>query len=123
MKINLPIFTDALPTYLLAIIIVGGVIVLAAIVFLIIFFKNKNKKPKVDNSKWLEALGGKDNVISVMAVGSRINLNLKDKENIDREKLTEYGVKSVLVMSNKVTLVVNEKATDAANAINEALNN
>lgn len=123
MKINLPIFTDTLPTYLLAIIIVSGVIVLAAIVFLIIFFKNRNKKPKVDNSKWLEALGGKDNVISVMAVGSRINLNLKDKENIDREKLTEYGVKSVLVMSNKVTLVVNEKATDVANAINEALNN
>ena len=47
----------------------------------------------------------------------------KDKENIDREKLTEYGVKSVLVMSNKVTLVVNEKATDVANAINEALSN
>jgi phosphotransferase system IIB component len=56
----------------------------------------------------------------VTAVGSRINLTLKDKDAINREKLTEYGVKSVLVMSNKVTLV-KEKAVDTAQAINEAL--
>lgn len=120
MKFNLSLLTNTMPAYLIAILIGGGVLLLGVIIFLIVFFTRRNAKPKVDNSKWIEALGGKDNILSVTAVGSRINLTLKDKEAIDRNKLTEYGVKSVLVMSNKVTLV-KEKAVDTANAINEAL--
>lgn len=120
MKINLSFLSDTLAPYLIAIFIAGGVILLGVIIFLIIFLRKRNANPKIDNSKWIEALGGKDNIINVTAVGSRINLTLKDKDAINREKLTEYGVKSVLVMSNKVTLV-KEKAVDTAQAINEAL--
>ena len=120
MKLDLRLLTNTMPPYLIAILIGGGVLLLGIIIFLIIFLRKRNAKPKVDNGKWIEALGGKENIISVTAIGSRINLTLKDKEAINREKLTEYGVKSVLVMSNKVTLV-KEKAVDTANAINEAL--
>ena len=78
---------------------------------------------KVDNSLWIENLGGKENIESVNQVGSRINLVLKDKEMINKDNLKELGVKSVLVMSNKVTLVIENNAEDIAKAINEALNN
>ena len=122
MKNNYLFLTNSLPPYLIGILIGGGVVLLGIIISLIIIFSRKNKKPKVDNSKWIEALGGKENLISVSATGSRITLNLKDKEKIDREKLTEYGVKSVITMSNKVTLV-KEKAEETAQAINQALNN
>ena len=125
MKNHFPILSDTMPTYLIAILIAAGVAIVFAIVLLFVFLKrgSKKKAPKVDNSKWLEALGGKDNVVTVTAVGSRINLTLKDKETINRNALTEYGVKSVLIMSSKITLVVNDNASKIANAINEALSN
>lgn len=122
MKNIYPILTNVLPPYMIGIIIGGGIILLGIIVVLLIIFLKRNKKPKVDNSKWLEALGGKENVVSVTAVGSRITLVLKNKEIINRDALTEYGVKSVITMSNKVTLV-KEKAEETVKAINEALNN
>ena len=78
---------------------------------------------KVDNSLWIDNLGGRENIASVTQVGSRINLVLKDKELINKDNLKELGVKSVLVMSNKVTLVVENNAENIAKAINEALNN
>lgn len=120
MKLNLSFLSANIPPYLVAILIGSGVLLLGIIVFLIVFFRNKSKKPHLDNSKWVDALGGKENIVNVAAVGSRINLTLKDKDAINREKLAEYGVKSVLVMSNKVTLV-KEKAVETAQAINEAL--
>ena len=121
MKNNYPFLANTLPPYVLGLIIGGAVILLGIIIVLIIVFSKRSKKPKVDNSKWLAALGGKENVVSVTAVGSRITLVLKDKESINREQLTQYGVKSVITMSNKVTLV-KEKAAETAQAINEALN-
>ena len=119
MKFNL-LNSSTLPTYLIAIIIAGCLIVVAVLVFLVIFFGKRKKNSIVDASAWLNALGGKENIASVSAIGSRINLSLKDKEKIDREKLTSLGVNSVLVMSNKVTLVINN-AVDVAETISNGI--
>ena len=116
MKFNL-LNNTSLPTYAVALIIAGCLVLVAVLVFLIIFFGKRKKNPIVDESAWLSALGGKDNINSVSAIGSRINLSLKDKEKIDREKLTNLGVNSVLVMSNKVTLVIANNAVDIAETI------
>ena len=120
---NYPLLTNTLPTYLWTIIIGGGVLLIAVIVFLIIFFSKRKKSPKIDDGVWLIALGGKENVNSVSAIGSRLTLSLVDKEKVDREKLKELGVSSVLTMSNKVTLVIQKQALEIANRIQEALNN
>lgn len=116
------LLTSTLPIYAWVLIIAGAVVVAAIIVFLVIFFLKRKKPTKVDDSIWLLALGGKENIVSISAIGSRINLALKDKEVIDREKLKELGVKSVLVMSNKVTLVVESAAETIANSVNSSLN-
>ena len=119
MKFNL-LNSSTLPTYLIAIIIAGCLIVVAVLVFLVIFFGKRKKNSIVDASAWLNALGCKENIANVSAIGSRINLSLKDKEKIDREKLTALGVNSVLVMSNKVTLVINN-AVDVAETISNGI--
>ncbi len=119
MKFNL-LNSSTLPTYLIAIIIAGCLIVVAVLVFLVIFFGKRKKNSIVDASAWLNALGGKENIANVSAIGSRINLSLRDKEKIAREKLTALGVNSVLVMSNKVTLVINN-AVDVAETISNGI--
>lgn len=107
----------------IALIIVGSSLVLIAAIVLIIASVNKKKKSKqLDNNVWLTALGEKENVIEVTAIGSRLTVNLIDKDKIDREKLKELGVSSVLVMSNKVTLVIEGKAEMIAKSIKQGLN-
>ena len=120
MKFNL-LNNTSLPTYAVALIVAGCLVLVAILVFLIIFFGKRKKNPIADESAWLYALGGKDNINNVSAIGSRINLSLKDKEKIDREKLTNLGVNSVLVMSNKVTLVIANNAVDIAETISNGI--
>ena len=122
MKFNL-LNNTSLPTYAVVLIVAGCLVLVAILVFLIIFFGKRKKSPIVDESAWLTALGGKDNINNVSAIGSRINLSLKDKEKIDREKLTNLGVNSVLVMSNKVTLVIANNAVDIAETISNSIKN
>lgn len=120
MKFNL-LNNTTLPTYAVVLIVAGCLVLVGVLVFLVIFFGKRKKNPIVDESAWLGALGGKDNINSVSAIGSRINLSLKDKEKIDREKLTSLGVNSVLVMSNKVTLVIANNAVDIAETISSCI--
>ena len=124
MKLYLPLLADnlQLPPWLIVLFVATGVLMIATVVVIIIFLK-KRKVAKVDNSLWIENLGGRENIDNVTQVGSRINLVLKDKELINKDNLKELGVKSVLVMSNKVTLVIENNAEDIAKAINEALKN
>ena len=110
----------------LPLIIIGAAIlfvIICAVVVIIVLSARKNKKKKVINKSgdWLMALGGKENIKEVTAIGSRLSLNLNDKENIDREKLKELGVSSILVMSNKVTLVIEDKAEQVATSIQKEL--
>lgn len=91
-------------------------VIIAITIFLIIFLnrKNKGKKTKVvDNTKgddWLIALGNKENIIESSANGSRLTLKLADQNKIDKEKLKELGVSNILTMSDKVILVLEDKA-------------
>ncbi len=124
MKLDLPLLVEntEFPWYLIALFVATGILMIATVAVIIIFLKKK-KVVKVDNSLWIDNLGGKENIESVAQVGSRINLVLKDKEKINKDNLKELGVKSVLVMSNKVTLVIENNAEDIAKAINDGLNN
>ena len=118
---NLPILTIDNQMLLIVLFIVAGLVVIIGIVLLVYFLVHRKKGQKViiDNNVWFLALGNKENVKEIRGVGSRLTIKLVDKDKIDRAKLKELGVSSVLVMSNKVTLVVEgqaEKFSDILNA-------
>ena len=107
---------------LILIIAAIAVVLLALVIILVVVFTKRKKASVLTNSgPWLLALGGKENIKEVTAIGSRLSVNLVDKENVDREKLKELGVSSVLVMSNKVTLVIEDKAEKVAATIQKEL--
>ena len=119
---NLPLIsTDVNPQIIIWVSIIDGLLLLLVIVMVIRFHVTKSPKVKVDNNEWFVALGGKENVKEINAVGSRLSLNLADKEVIDREKLKTLGVSSVVVMSNKVTLVIEGKAEKIAETLKQSL--
>ena len=118
---NPTILANTNDNLILILIIIGGVLLLTAAIVLTIVFTNKKKAQKFDHNVWLSALGEKENIKELTAIGSRLTVNLVDKEKIDREKLKELGVSSVLVMSNKVILVIEGKAEAVCEAIQKAL--
>ena len=82
--------------------------VLALIVVLLLLLKPK-KKPTprpVEKSAYLSAMGGEENIVSHLRKGSRIELVLKDYSLLDKERLKAAGVDSFILMSNKLTLVI-----------------
>ena len=80
------------------------------------FFKTKNKKKAAtkekeivfehSDDKFIEALGGVDNIISYDLRGqARLSVVLKDKEKINKEELKKFYVDRFLEMSDKIILV------------------
>ena len=83
-------------------------------------FRRKNKvesKKKVvvhDSNGWAEAFGGKENIKSVDAKGSRLVVNFVDKALIKKDALHDLGAKSIIVGENKVTVVLDIEAEKVA---------
>ena len=104
-----------------------SVIILVIVVFLLI---NKNKKgnkkveiKKEDTNKWIEALGGIDNISDISSTGSRLTVKLNNKELINRDSLNQLGVTSIVMMSDKVTLVTNLDNTKIVEYVKNCLQN
>ena len=119
---NLPLIsTDVNPNIIIWVSVIDALLLLLVIVMVIRFHVTKSPMVKVDNNEWFVALGGKENVKEINAVGSRLSLILNDKEIIDREKLKTLGVSSVVSMSNKMTLVIEGKAEIIAEKLKGSL--
>ena len=82
--------------------------------------KRHNKKFS-DGEPWVFALGEKENIKEVSATRSRLSVVLVDNEKIDKELLKKLGVSSILTMSNKITLLIEEKAEEVATSIQKSL--
>ena len=90
-------------------------VVVAILLTIVIIFLIKNRKPikpKKEIStaapdEWVDALGGSDNIVEVSSMGSRLSIKIKNRDSINRDALTQLGVTSIVLMSDKVTLVTN----------------
>ena len=95
------------------IIAVALVAIIAVVVVIILVKGRKVKKPVpqiAEKNKWVEALGGAENIISSEAYGSRLAISLVDKSLMNKEALKELGVTNFIEMSNKITLLLEDKA-------------
>lgn len=90
-----------------------AIIVTVLVILLLVNFlkpKNSGAKVKIDHDELLLAIGGKENITSSSLTGSRLSLTLKDYSKVDADKLKLNGIISVIKMTNKITLVVNEQS-------------
>lgn len=90
-------------------------VVVAIILTIVIIFLIKNRKPSKPKKEistaapdeWVIALGGSDNILEVSSAGSRLSIKIKNRDLLNRDALTGLGVTSIVLMSDKVTLVTN----------------
>ena len=91
------------------------ILIALIILFCVAYSKRKkgslNKDKKVeqkDLSAFISSLGGKENIISFANNGSRLNIELKNYDLVDENKLNEIGIASLIKMSNKIVLVIKD---------------
>ena len=89
-----------------------GVIIITLVLILLLSKRGKKKEqPQIaEKSLWIDALGGEENIISSEAYGSRLVVVLKDKTLMNREGLRVLGVTNFMEMSDKITLLLEDKA-------------
>ena len=109
-------------------VLIGAVVLfntIGLIVAIIIMRHNKRGRPimkAAEREDFITALGGRKNIKQIIsAIGSRLTLELYDYDVIDRDRLRLFGVSSVLVMSSKVTLVVEGQAQAFAASLDASL--
>lgn len=98
-------------------IIICGIIFLLLTIVIIVISLRKKKKNK-ENSEFpelLEALGGFSNISNVTLNGSRVSINFEDKKNINKDKIKECGVETIVISNKKITLVVGDNASNIYN--------
>lgn len=123
-KLMFPFLSNNLnPTLIIIFVCIGVLLIVGIVLAILLLRRNKNKKTFINNeSEWIDALGGQENIKEATAVGSRLSIVLLNKENINRDRLKELGVSNILVMSNKITLVIENKAEQVCKLINHSLN-
>ena len=104
-------------------IVLSAVLVVAFVVALVFYFrvrKSDKINNKIDNpNEYLEAFGGKENIVSCEAKTSRLIVVLNDYSKMNEEKLKSLGIESLIKATNKVTFIVGERAESIAKEINK----
>ena len=104
-------------------IILSAILVVAFVVALVFYFRVR-KSDKINNTidnpnEYLEAFGGKENIVSCEAKTSRLIVVLNDYSKMNEEKLKSLGIESLIKATNKVTFIVGERAESIAKEINK----
>ena len=95
----------------IAIAVAALIFIVVLVLFFVALAKRKHNKydahieSSIDNDAFFMALGGKENIISSVLNGSRLTLELKSYDCINKETLTSFGVLSIIQMSKKIVLV------------------
>ncbi len=105
----------------------GSIILLYLIYFISLYlydnhFVNKQQKTTVIVNdevveKFLNLLGGKDNIISVSYEYSRLKVELKDVKKLNLEEIKELGARGAFVAGNKLQAVIGSNAFELESAI------
>jgi len=103
-------------------IIVGGAAaVLLGTVGLLFFRRPQMKKSPIAGQDYVAALGGKTNIVAVKATYSRLSAYVRDLEIVDQARLRELGATSIITMSDRLVILLGEKAGAVASAIETEL--
>jgi len=118
-------FSNFLRTYAIWICLAIILIILVTLFFLLVLPRIKQNSKKTisitEGADWVNSLGGKSNIISVSASRSRLNLEVKDTSLINQNKLKTLGVSSVIIMSQKVILVIDNGADEIKEKIEKSI--
>jgi phosphotransferase system IIB component len=116
-------FSNFLRTYAIWICLGIILIIFITLFFLLVLPKIRQKRKKAtsisDAVEWINSLGGSSNIISASSSRSRLTLEVKDSSLVDQNKLKLLGVSSIIIMSQKIILVIDNGADEIKEKIDK----
>ena len=96
-----------MPEYLkIGLIVLGSILIVLSIVLLVVLKRKNNKKDNFDYEKFVDLLGGLNNIEEASYAESRLILKVKDKKDVKRDELIEMANCALVVTSKKITLTM-----------------
>ncbi len=96
--------------------IIIGVVLL---VVLLAILKANKKDAKLDFNKLVEALGGKENIISSEINLSRFKVTLKDVSKANKESIQKLGAKGIVEIDNQLKIILGPESKQLKKYIDE----
>jgi len=96
-------------------IIIGEVL----IVVLLAILKANKKDAKLDFNKLVEALGGKDNIISSEINLSRFKVTLNDVSKANKDSIQKLGAKGIVEIDNQLKIILGPESKQLKKYIDE----
>ena len=95
------------------------VIAIVMVIILIAVIKATRKDAGLDFNKLVEALGGKDNIISTEINMSRFKVTLKDVSKANKEAIQKLGAKGIVEIDNQLKIILGSESKQIKKYIDE----
>ena len=96
--------------------IVIGIIM---IIVLIAVIRATKKDAGLDFNKLVEALGGKENIVSTEINMSRFKVTLKDVSKANKEMIQKLGAKGIVEIDNQLKIILGSESKQLKKYIDE----
>lgn len=95
------------------------IIVVVLIIILVAVIRATRKDAELDFNKLVEALGGKDNILSTEINMSRFKVQLKDISKANKDMIQKLGAKGIVEIDNQLKIILGPESKQLKKYIDE----
>ena len=95
------------------------VLIVILVIIALAISKSRKKNFKYEANKFIEYLGGEDNIISSEFNKSRFVVNLKNVDIVNKDAIQKMGAKGIVEIDNQLKIILGEDAKQLEKYIND----
>lgn len=95
------------------------VIILVLVIIAIAIIKSKNKNFKIEANKLIEYLGGRENIVNYSYTKSRLTVEVKKVEIVNKEMIQKLGAQGIVEVDNQLKIILGDDAKQLTKYIDD----
>jgi len=86
------------------------IIIMVLVIIACAIVKSKSKNFKIEANKLIEYLGGRDNIIRYSFNKSRLTVELKNVEIVNKDMIQKLGAQGIVEVDNQLKIILGDEA-------------
>ena len=95
------------------------IIIIVLVIIALAIVKSKSKNFKIEANKLIEYLGGKDNIINYNYTKSRLTVQVKNTELVNKESIQKLGAQGIVEVDNQLKIILGDDARQLTRYIDD----